>query len=214
MREAVNIQPTSLDAEELVYIKAHIPRWLPPEAPTEPPRTDTWNAAHVDDAHPPSLEAVSVPPAEDNLREERSEEIRDLGYDAHDDPVVVSRVIATTCNARKSRSSVGSRSVACFAHSVLSSANSEIAQAGSDPSTETVSTTHPSEGEHLELSDDESFVVANTVENSLLEEEIFDDDDMPVITARKRPRSSASSRDWLSSEGCPPFFMAMLAQGI
>ena len=25
LREAVNIQPTSLDAEELVYIKAHIP---------------------------------------------------------------------------------------------------------------------------------------------------------------------------------------------
>ena len=76
LREAVNIQPTSLDAEELVYIKAHIPQWLPPEAPAEPPRTDTWNAAQVDDAHPPSLEAVPVPPAEDNLREERSEEMR------------------------------------------------------------------------------------------------------------------------------------------
>ena len=48
MREGVNLQPSSLDAEELTFIKAHLKEWSTPIAPSEPPQAEGWDARTVD----------------------------------------------------------------------------------------------------------------------------------------------------------------------
>ena len=48
VREGVNLQPSSLDAEELTFVKAHVKEWSTPIAPSEPPQAEGWDATVID----------------------------------------------------------------------------------------------------------------------------------------------------------------------
>ena len=47
LKEVVNLQVSSLEPEDLVFVKAHLKDWDTPVAPCEPPATDDWDATKV-----------------------------------------------------------------------------------------------------------------------------------------------------------------------
>merc|ERR1711972_137622 len=83
LKEVTNINYTSLQPEELVYVKGHISEWGTPEGPLPLPGTDTWNAEDVRGDNLPQAEDILEPVAEEApLQEERPPDARDRIIDA------------------------------------------------------------------------------------------------------------------------------------
>ena len=64
MKRCVNVKWSALKPEELVYVKAHIEEWAPPEGPCEPLASNTWNAAEVGVDTVPDMSGVRPAPDE------------------------------------------------------------------------------------------------------------------------------------------------------
>ena len=68
--------------EELVYIKAHIHEWAPPEAPCEALASHTWDAAQIGVSAEPDMTGIRVDVAEEApIAEAAPEPVRDLVVD-------------------------------------------------------------------------------------------------------------------------------------
>ena len=82
IRECVNIKWSALKPEELVYIKAHMEEWAPPEAPCEALASDTWDAREIGGSAEPDMSGIRVDvPEEAPIVEEAPEPVRDLVVD-------------------------------------------------------------------------------------------------------------------------------------